>query len=54
MRVLTLKLIRNDVFTLIRLDILTFITIDKVKNDSVCLTIIKCKENRRNNFKVFE
>ena len=43
--VLTLKLIRIVAFALIHLDMLTFVTIVKVKNDHVCLTIIKNKEN---------
>ena len=43
MRVLTLKLIRIDVFAFIHLDMLTFVTIVKVKNDLECLTIIKYK-----------
>ena len=44
MRVLTPKLIRIDVFALIHLDMLTFVTIVKVKNVHVCLTIIKTKK----------
>jgi hypothetical protein len=41
MRVLTLKLIRNYDFALIHLDILTFVTIVKVKVDPLCPTVIK-------------
>jgi hypothetical protein len=41
MKVLTLKLIRNDDFALIHLDILTFVTIVEVKVDPLCLTVIK-------------
>ena len=51
MRVLTIKLIRHDAFKLIRIDILIFVTIVKLKNNAVCLTIIKYIENRRNYFK---
>ena len=54
MRVLTLKLITNDAFALICIDIIIFVTIVKAKNDEVCLTIITYKGNRRNNFKAFE
>ena len=54
MKVLTPKLISNDAFALIYLDMLTFVNIVKVQNDQLCLTIIKYKENRRNNFKAFE
>jgi hypothetical protein len=54
MRVLTPKLIRDNAFALKRIDILVFLTIVKAKNIAVCLTIIKYKENRRNNFKAYE
>ena len=54
MRALTLKLIRNNDFALIRKDIIIFVTIVKAQNDAICLTIIKYKENRRNNYKAFE
>jgi hypothetical protein len=40
MKFLTLKLIREDAFALIRIDILIFVTIVKVENDAVGLTII--------------
>ena len=36
MRVLTLKLISNDPFALIRIDILIFVTIVKANKDEVC------------------
>ena len=45
MRVLTFKLIRNDAFALIHLDMLTFVTIVTVKNSPTRPTIIKYKEN---------
>ena len=35
MRVLTLKLITNEAFVLLRIDVLIFVTIVKVKNDAV-------------------
>ena len=54
MTFLTLKLISNDDFALIHLDMLTFVTIIKVKNYPLCLIVIKYKENRNNNFKDFE
>ena len=54
MRVLALTLIRNDDFALIRIDILILVSIIKAKKDAVCLTIIKYKGNRRNNYKAFE
>ena len=51
MRVLTLKLITEDAFALILIDIITLV---KALNDAVCLTIIKYKGNRRNRFKSLE
>ena len=43
MRVLTSKVIRIDAFALIHLDMLTFVTVVKFKNDHVCITIINTK-----------
>ena len=54
MSVLTIKRIGIAAFALIHLDMLTFVTIIKVKNDPICLTIIKYKENRINKFRAFE
>ena len=45
MTVLTLKLITKDAFALlIHLDMLTFLTVVKVKNDYVCLTVVNTKK----------
>ena len=48
MRVLALTLIRNDDFALIRLNMYTFLTIVKVKNDPLCLTVITFKKKDGN------
>ena len=53
MRVITLKLIRNDAFVLIYIENLILVAIVKAQNDAVRLTIIKYKENRRNSFQAF-
>ena len=54
MKVLTLKPFRIDAFALLHLEMLTLVTIVKVKNDRVCLTIIEYKANRRKHFKAFK
>ena len=54
MRIWILKHIRIAAFALSTLDMSTFVTKVIVKNDPLCLTIIKYKENRRNKFKAFE
>ena len=60
MRVLTSKVIRIDAFALIHLDMLTFVTIVKVKNDHVYQSKLNTKKvedtnlrplsNQRNNY----
>ena len=54
MRVLTLKLITNEAFVLLRIDVLIFVTIVKVKNDAVWLIVLKYKGNWTNSFKAFK
>jgi hypothetical protein len=44
MKVVTLLIIRIDAFALIHLDMLIFVTVVKVKNDHVCVTIINTKK----------
>ena len=44
MKVVALIIIRIDAFALIHLDMLTFVTVVKVKNDHVCVTIINTKK----------
>ena len=54
MKVLTLTLIRIDAFALLYLEMLIFVTVVKVKNVRVCLTIIEYKAKRRKHFKAFK
>ena len=44
MKVVTLKLNRIEAFALIHLDKFIFVTVVKVKNDHVCLTVINTKK----------
>ena len=44
MKVVAIIIIRIDAFALIHLDMLIFVTVVKVKNDHVCLTIINTKK----------